>query len=69
MIDFIKIDEGKVGTVSFNNMILVTSNNYSLIKFNKENKLPKDIRDRYDNHKLLEEKCMEYNKDKVLQNV
>ena len=34
-LDFLKIDNGKLGAINFNNMIPVTSENYSLINLNK----------------------------------
>ena len=34
MVDFIKIDGGKLGAINLNNMIPVTRNNYTLISFN-----------------------------------
>jgi protein AbiQ len=36
--DFMKIDDGKLGAVNFNNMIPVQANNYEIIEFSK-NKL------------------------------
>ena len=35
MIDFLRIDGGKLGVVNFNNMIPVSKSEYSLIDFNK----------------------------------
>ena len=35
-IDFIKIDNGKLGVVNFNNMIPVTPNNYTMVNLNKK---------------------------------
>ena len=104
-IDLIKINNGELGVVNFNNMIPVTSNNYvefdldkkanensemfriellrnqlrwltankkvintkSKLLYNlyKVDKLPKNVRDRCCNFPLLEEKCREYNKQKV----
>ena len=108
-LDFFKLDYGKLGAINFNNMIPVTSNNYTLIDFNKENKsasdikylillenqlsflnanyfsvvtkaiklynlyinnrLPTNVKDRCCNYPLLEEKCNEYNSNKVLQEI
>ena len=104
-LDLIKINNGKLGVVNFNNMIPVTNNNYVPFDLNKKpkeksekfrmellkdqlrwltanrkeinnkskllynlyknNKLPKNVRDRCCNFPLLEEKCKEYNKQKV----
>lgn len=104
-LDLIKINNGKLGVVNFNNMIPVTNNNYVPFDLNKKpkeksekfrmellkdqlrwltankkeinnkskllynlyknNKLPKNVRDRCCNFPLLEEKCKEYNKIKV----
>jgi len=101
-IDIIKIDNGNLGVINFNNMIPVTNNNYilfdlygesnseserkrkellksQLLWLNKNNKiirnkaiklytlykeerLPKNVRDRCCNFILLEEKSKEYNK-------
>lgn len=36
MIDFLKIDNGNLGAVNFNNMIPVAKNNYKIIVLNKE---------------------------------
>ncbi len=102
IIDIIKIDNGNLGVINFNNMIPVTKNNYimfdlygipkndnekkrqellksqllwlnknnkiirnkaiKLYMFYKEDKLPKNVRDRCCNFILLEEKSKEYNK-------
>lgn len=102
MIDFLKIKNGELGAVNFNNMIPVTNKNYSLIDLNKKTskteeakyqkllkeqliwlnshynqvknksfrlyqlnnsgKLSQNIKERCCNFKLLEEKCLEYNK-------
>lgn len=102
MIDFLKIDNGKLGVVNFNNMIPIMSNNYKVFILNKSmgdigddkyrillnnqlswlnsnasnlrkktkrlytlynnKRLNKTIFDRCCNFKLLEEKCIEYNK-------
>ena len=35
-LDLIKIDEGNLGVINFNNMIPVTSNNYTLFDLNKK---------------------------------
>ena len=104
-LDLIKINNGELGVVNFNNMIPVTNNNYVPFDLNKKpkeksekfrmellkdqlrwltankkeinnkskllynlyknNKLPKNVRDRCCNFPLLEEKCKEYNKQKV----
>ena len=101
-IDFFKIKDGELGAINLNNMIPVTSNNYSLVDLNKETltiselkyqrllreqlnwlnanykqvknkffklyklyndgKLSESIKSRCCNFKLLEEKCVEYNK-------
>ena len=101
-LDFLKIKDGELGAVNFNNMIPVNESNYSLVDLNKETlivgelkyqkllreqldwlnanyrqvksksfklyqlyingKLPENIRNRCCNFKLLEEKCIEYNK-------
>lgn len=108
-LDFFKLDYGKLGAINFNNMIPVTSNNYTLVDFIKKNKsasdikyllllenqlsflnanyfsvvtkaiklynlyinnrLPKNVKDRCCNYPLLEEKCNEYNSNKVLQDI
>lgn len=101
MMDFLKIDDGKLGALNFNNMIPVSDNNYYLIDMDDSNKLDdvkyynllldqlswlnehnlqvrKKSKRLYDlyiskrlnmvifnrccNFKLLEEKCIEYNK-------
>lgn len=99
-IDFLKIKDGELGAVNFNNMIPVRENNYAIVNLNKpafneseqkyqkmlieqldwlnahyrqiksksfklynlyiNDKLPKNIKIRYCNFKLLEEKCKEY---------
>ena len=96
----IKIDNGNLGVINFNNMIPVTKDNYIVFDLNKKtndkkelhriklltnqlrwlttnrkeiltklkllynlyknNKLPKNVRDRCCNFLLLEEKCKEY---------
>ncbi len=101
-VDFIKIKDGELGAVNFNNMIPVNESNYSLVDLNKETltiaelkyqkllreqldwlnanykqvknksfklyqlynngKLPENIKARCCNFRLLEEKCVEYNK-------
>ncbi len=101
-IDIIKIDNGNLGVINFNNMIPVTKNNYimfdlygipkndnekkrqellksqllwlnknnkiirnkaiKLYMFYKEDRLPKNVKDRCCNFILLEEKSKEYNK-------
>ena len=101
-LDFLKIKDGELGAVNFNNMIPVNEDNYVLINLNKRKlneqeikyqnllkeqlkwlnknynqvknksfrlyelynneKLPQNIKQRCCNFKLLEEKCMEYNK-------
>ena len=103
MIDFLKIKNGELGAVNFNNMIPVTNKNYYLIDLNRKTskseeikyqkllneqlvwlnshynqvknksfrlyqlynsgKLPQNIKERCCNFKLLEEKCLEYNKE------
>ena len=35
-VDFLKIKNGELGAVNFNNMIPVNENNYSLVDLNKE---------------------------------
>ena len=35
-VDFIKIKDGELGAVNFNNMIPVNESNYSLVDLNKE---------------------------------
>ena len=105
MVDFLKLDDDKLGVVNFNNMIPVLEPNYKLIEFNKINdvfgykynkllkeqiywlirndeklyrkskklyndyingRLNKKIKSRCCNFKLLEEKCMKYNKELTL---
>lgn len=105
MVDFLKLDDGKLGALNFNNMIPVTDNNYYLIDMDNPNKLNdikyynllldqlawlnehnlqvrkkskrlynlynnkklnKTIFNRCCNFKLLEEKCMKYNKELTL---
>ena len=101
-IDFLKIKNGELGAVNFNNMIPVNENNYTLVDLYKKtltleelkyqkllveqlnwlnsnyyqvknksfklyqlyntNKLPDNIKVRCCNFKLLEKKCLEYNK-------
>lgn len=105
-IDFLKLKNGKLGAVNFNNMIPVKNNNYMLVDLNKEtnsleelkyqnllkeqlewlnehylqiknkssklyslyinNLLPVNIRNRCCDFKLLEIKCLEYNKKELL---
>lgn len=100
IIDFLKIKDGELGAVNFNNMIPVRENNYAIVNLNKpafneseqkyqkmlieqldwlnahyrqkksksfklynlyiNDKLPKNIKIRCCNFKLLEEKCKEY---------
>lgn len=100
-LDLIKIDNGNLGVINFNNMIPVTKDNYIVFDLNKKtsdrkelhriklltnqlrwlttnrkeiltkskllynlyknNKLPKNVRDRCCNFLLLEEKCKDYN--------
>ena len=43
-LDFLKLDNGKLGAINFNNMIPVTGNNYTLVNFDKENKSASDIK-------------------------
>ncbi len=104
-IDFLKIDNGNLGAINFNNMIPVSESNITLLDLNKKtlnktelkyqkllqgqlywlnrnidliymhskflydsyvNKtIPKYINKRCCNFKLLEEKCLEYNKVSV----
>ncbi len=104
-IDFLKLDDGNLGAVNFNNMIPVRNHNYKTIYFKDEwtknldkkyqellksqidwlnanysrvikkssklyslytsNKLPKNIKDRCCNFKLLEEKCALYNENHI----
>lgn len=99
-IDFLKIKDGELGALNFNNMIPVRENNYAIVNLNKpafneseqkyqkmlieqldwlnahyrqiesksfklynlyiNDKLPKNIKIRCCNFKLLEEKCKEY---------
>ena len=101
-IDFLKIKEGELGAVNFNNMIPVQRNNYYIIDLNKQTetleaekyrnllreqlmwlnsnyiqvkdksyklyklynseRLPENIKKRCCNFKLLEEKCLNYQK-------
>lgn len=102
MVDFLKLDDGKLGVVNFNNMIPVLEENFRLIELDKINetfgfkynkllkeqiywlirnddklykkskklyndyinkRLNKKISSRCCNFKLLEEKCIEYNKE------
>ncbi len=104
MMDFLKIEDGKLGALNFNNMIPVSDNNYYLIDMDDSNKLDdvkyynllldqlswlnehnlqvrKKSKKLYDlyiskklnrvisnrccNFKLLEEKCIEYNKELI----
>ena len=44
MIDFLKLDDGHLGAINFNNMIPVTSNNYTLINFDIKNKSKEEIK-------------------------
>ena len=102
-IDFLKIDNGNLGAINFNNMLPVTDNNIIKLDLDKEcftkaeekyvkmlqeqiywlnrndeklyarskklydkyieGKLPESISKRCCNFKLLEEKCVEYNKN------
>lgn len=104
-LDLIKIDNGRYGVVNFNNMIPVTSANYTefdlhkipetksekyriellnnqlrwltvnkkniylksklLYDLYKTNKLPENVKNRCCNFPFLEEKCKEYNQEKV----
>lgn len=101
-IDFLKLKQGELGAVNFNNMIPVLKDNYFIVDLKKEpvtkeeinyqkllfeqlnwlnankkqlrnkahklyycynkGELPKNIKDRCCNFKLLEEKCIVYNK-------
>ena len=101
-LDLVKIDDGNLGVINFNNMIPITNNNYTEYDLNKnctdkdemlrikllrsqlrwltsnrriirtkaralyllykEDKLPKNVKDRCCNFILLEEKSKEYNK-------
>ena len=57
MIDFFKIKDGELGPV--------TDKNYTLVDLNKETlTIPDNMKSRCCNFKLLEEKCLEYNKIK-----
>ena len=108
-IDFMRIDNGKLGAINFNNMIPVDNINIECIDLNSttktkeekqylrlleeqlywlnrnkdkiyknskemyfrylNNRLPRNVKDRCCNYLLLEEKCVEYNSSKVLQEV
>lgn len=59
-IDFIKIDNGKLGAVNFNNMIPVTKANYTLLDLNKT---PSDINEGK-RQKLLKTQLQWLNKNK-----
>ena len=101
-IDFLKIKNGELGAINFNNMIPVLTTNYSLLDLDKSckrksdklynkllqeqllwlnsnkkqvktkaiklyqlyisNRLSDNIKNRCCNYKLLEEKCIEYNR-------
>lgn len=101
-IDFLKIKNGELGAINFNNMIPVLTTNYTLLDLDKSykrkgdklynkllqeqllwlnsnkkqvktkaiklyqlyisNKLSDNIKERCCNYKLLEEKCIEYNR-------
>ena len=41
-IDFVKIDDGKLGAINFNNMLPVVKNNYQIINLNQKNLNKKD---------------------------
>lgn len=58
-IDILKIDGGKYGVINFNNMIPVTSNNYTLIDLNK---VPSDISEQK-RHALLRKQLDWLNKN------
>ena len=103
-IDFLKIKDGELGAVNFNNMLPVTTKNITKINFERilnssdrayykllqeqiywlnrnrnqlykksfqlyqkqiANRLPNSIMQRCCNFKLLEEKCTEYNQNKM----
>ena len=108
-IDFMRIDNGKLGAINFNNMIPVDNINIECIDLNSttktkeekqylrllkeqlywlnrnkdkiyknskeiyfrylNNRLPRNVKDRCCNYLLLEEKCVEYNSSKVVQEV
>lgn len=59
-IDFIKIDNGNLGAVNFNNMIPVTNSNYSLLNLNKE---PTNLNDKK-RQNLLKSQLLWLNKNK-----
>lgn len=101
-IDFLKIKNGELGAINFNNMIPVLTTNFTLLDLDKSykrtsdklynkllqeqllwlnsnkkqvktkaiklyqlyisNKLSDNIKERCCNYKLLEEKCIEYNR-------
>lgn len=72
-LDFLKIDNGKLGAINFNNMLPVTKRNIMKLDLDKkcitkkEEKyinatLDQNIAKRCCNFKLLEKKCKEYNK-------
>ncbi len=103
-VDFLKIDNGKLGAINFNNMLPVLEQNIKLLDLNKvcenkeeskyqkmlktqlywlnrhnkslfkhaknlydsylNDKLPIKIKERCCNFSILEEKCLEYNKNK-----
>ena len=80
-VDFFKIDNGLLGVINFNNMIPVNKDNYEIIDLNKielkqkskklydkylNKSLNKSIYERCCNFPLLEKKCDEYSKEKVL---
>ena len=35
-LDFLKLDDGKLGAINFNNMIPVTGSNYTFVDFNSK---------------------------------
>lgn len=74
-LDLIKIENGKLGVINFNNMLPATKNNYKIIDLNKKLiilqksidynfKLPDKVKNRCCNFLLLEEKCKIYDLQK-----
>ena len=62
MLDFLKIKNGELGVINFNNMIPVTSKNYLFINLNSD-KLDSNIDKKY--KKMLREQVIQLNKNNI----
>lgn len=82
-IDFLKIDNGDLGAVNFNNMIPVMQDNYTLVDLNKEtltvselkyqNLLKEQLRWLNEHYQQVKNKSFKlyqmYNSEKILENI